>query len=584
MKWPLLGTLLFSILACGEVSKTTPTMTECADDELLCGDVCIDPLSDNAHCGSCNNACGDGLVCGLGTCASSCPADQELCDGTCTDTQTDEENCGACGTACTADEECRAGACEVRCDVGLMAPVTDPWGFAWDGLERTAATLDVATTTCASFGARLPTATELYRVSATRTGAVGESFHTNPLWTAVPSDRLTQTTLRLSDGVVGATAAASALTYRCVCSSAQPPAFAGSRCHGGVGSECATVGRFNIDTEDRPAMRKSAAVWECANERAHVADLPTTIEALLSGVPGSNAYIATADHWTQDHSVGVRWSSSTWVANGNLASVSITGAAPFRCAGPSFVAGTHSATVANEFVGPFGAGYKGETQDSAALTWSSTIQACFDRGGHLARASELAEMIQQGLPSGSNAPLWTSDEIGYNDANQFWALLLQWSALDRRFPYDGAATSNGSKAGMREFRCVYYPTDPTWTPPASCEGGCFSVQPPVGPSRMVFDSVDRAEALPAVAFNTCRELGGRLPYERDLTEAIRQGLPNGVGGNTYLLTADVGQGYFTIVRWTGTNPTYADLFPADMTWSAPSNARPFRCMWTNELR
>ena len=580
MRWLVLVVVL-TCVACGSVADHN-----CTPTEILCGNSCVDPLNNNDNCGMCDHRCDLGLICGNGTCSDTCPMGQEICDGTCVDKQTDSDHCGDCTTKCTSDQECRAGDCQVRCDVGLMAPVTDSWGFEWDGLERSAAALDIATTTCAAFGARLPTATELYRVSANQSGTVGMSFHTNPLWSIVPADRLAQITIKLSDASSGEQAATSPLTYRCVCAPPQPPSFSGTRCNGPASAECATVGPYNVDKSDRPALRKSSAVWECANERAHLADLPLLVEGLQGGLPGSGAYIATADHWQYNQSTEIKWTTATgWTFAGNDTAVNIVTPAPFRCAGPSFVAGTHTATVANEYVGPL-SGYKGETVDTATTTWAAANDTCFSRGGHIPRAAELAELIQQGLPGGTNVYLWTSDQGGYN-GTQFLVETMKWTGLDKRFPYEYLGNANTTatwdyKTGMQASRCIYYPTDPAFIAPTASNGGCFTVPTPVGPSTIYMDSVDRTAASLADAFKTCVADGGHLATERDYIEAIRTGLPN--GSNTPVYTSDLAQANVTVVHWTAIETAFTDQYSTYMTWVNPPELHPFRCMWTNELR
>jgi hypothetical protein len=140
------------------------------------------------------------------------------CSGTCSDVTTDPQNCGACGTACDAGDVCVDSTCQVPCDATMLsAAITDPWGVQWDGLDRTGLAYDAAKAACQAFGARLPTATEMFRVSATQSGAVGQPFNTSYLWTAVPIDKLDQATERLSDGATSTAAAATATGFRCVC-------------------------------------------------------------------------------------------------------------------------------------------------------------------------------------------------------------------------------------------------------------------------------------------------------------------------------------------------------------------------------
>src|SRR5262249_50304532 len=161
-----------------------------------------------------------------------------------------------CGSACATGDVCSFGECGPPCDPSmLMSPITDRWGVQWDGLERAPAALDAAAATCKAFGARLPTATELFRVAANQSGGVGQSFNTNYLWSLAPDNDLNEAVLRLSDGGTSTTAAASPAAYRCVCAAAAPKTFSDNRCNGQPGSACFKFGKYNIDSEDRPALR-----------------------------------------------------------------------------------------------------------------------------------------------------------------------------------------------------------------------------------------------------------------------------------------------------------------------------------------
>src|SRR5260221_8669135 len=106
------------------------------------------------------------------------------------------------------------------------------------------------------------------------------SFNTNALWSAAPDDKLDQATLRLSDGTSSSTPAATPTHYRCVCPATLPKTFSGNRCHGTPGTACFTLGKYNIDTKDRPALRKGAQVWECTFEHAHLADAALLVEGI----------------------------------------------------------------------------------------------------------------------------------------------------------------------------------------------------------------------------------------------------------------------------------------------------------------
>lgn len=84
----------------------------------------FDLLTDEANCGMCGAACGDGLTCcggacvdtttnpsACGDCGTTCGADIECCGGTCSDRETDPMNCGSCGNVCGAGRACCGGTC-----------------------------------------------------------------------------------------------------------------------------------------------------------------------------------------------------------------------------------------------------------------------------------------------------------------------------------------------------------------------------------------------------------------------------------------------------------------------------------------
>jgi hypothetical protein len=108
---------------------------------------------------------------------------------------------------------------------------------------------------------------------------------------------------------------------------------------------------------------------------------------------------------------------------------------------------------------------------------------------------------------------------------------------------------------------------------------------------MWMDQADRPANRFHIAIRTCNDLGGHLATERDLTEMIREGLPN--GSNTWIHTSDQ-QGYndtqflVGIIKWAGTNTGFTDQYPTYATWGYKINSSsynlPYRCVWTNELR
>ena len=95
----------------------------CPGERTACGEACVNTDSSHAHCGQCNNDCGDAEVCHEGSCLGVCPGGLSVCSGGCADTQSDIDHCGACENSCDAPLNavavCDDGECGVQCDPGL---------------------------------------------------------------------------------------------------------------------------------------------------------------------------------------------------------------------------------------------------------------------------------------------------------------------------------------------------------------------------------------------------------------------------------------------------------------------------------
>jgi len=131
--------------------STPPAVATCTAPQSACGAACANLALDDAHCGTCENACGDGSACANGSCFPTscngmpcdpgsvcfqnlctqkecvgvlCPAGQvcsggacvcgpgrTTCSGQCVDLELDDANCGGCGNACAAGSSCAKGVC-----------------------------------------------------------------------------------------------------------------------------------------------------------------------------------------------------------------------------------------------------------------------------------------------------------------------------------------------------------------------------------------------------------------------------------------------------------------------------------------
>jgi hypothetical protein len=597
-----------SVLHCGACDTPCPAGQGCIDGgcqivcpggQVECGGLCVDLNNDLDNCGSCGNACSGVEVCANGVCDASCPPGQTECSGVCVDLTSDPGNCGTCGNACGTNEECSSGSCAIACSTLLNQAIADPWGYSWDGLERAAATYTNAEQTCAGIGGRLPTATELYRVSATQSATVGQTIHTNLLWSLVPYDGTQQVRVRLSDGSTGPAALTSSLNYRCVCPPPPRNDFTGHYCNGTPGQGCFALqtegNRYNLDAQNRAPLHKAGAIWECTFYRAHLASFSTLVEAVTQGAPnGSGSWLHTGEDARYDRGTRIRWTGTgagftlptdgSWSASTNLHS--------FRCAGTNYDPGANPNAIAGEFVGPT-SDYKSETNDTASAAWAATLDACWDRGGHLPQAGELVELIQEGLPNGGNVQVRTADGGGSSGGN-FYSQVMLWTGAEPRFGYVYSADVTWAQlSANRVFRCIYYPIDTTYAGPSDtdCSGGCTALTLTGNPAPKIWvDSFDRVPATYLDAVDTCRQSGGHLASMRDLVEAVRHGLPN--GSNAWQHTSDTGIGVVSstyvlrdhVLRWTGADPAFTGVGTTYQSWGTIETARPYRCVWTNELR
>ena len=470
--------------ACGTAcdAGTVCTAGECAvscpGGQVECEGLCYDLINDTQNCGECGNACLAGEVCGNGQCALDCPLGQTDCSGSCKDLTTDSLNCGACGTACGANEECVDSDCAIACKTLLNQVIADPWGVSWDGLERAATDVAQAEAACAAINGRLPTASELYRVSATQSATVGQSIHTNPLWSLVPYGGASHATVRLSDAAVSTAGNTTTHNYRCVCPPPLPTVYVGNNCFGPTATPCFELegegDRYHMDTQDRAPLSKGGAIWECNFYRGRLARPIQYAEAIQQGIgAGSNEWLQTADDVRNDLTSLVSWSDpATWVfeytgGKGALTWATPTDFRPFRCIGTNFDSGTHPGSVANEYVGPKSR-FKGETVDDAVVAFVDAHDACWDRGGHVPFSGEIAQLVIDGLPGGTGAWQWSSDQVGYESGNgNFLIAIKRWTEVELGHQYAYSTDLTWSwRYDTRAFRCIYYPIDESYAGPA----------------------------------------------------------------------------------------------------------------------
>jgi|GEM_PF-3541332 len=481
--------------------------------------------------------------------------------------------------------------------------IVDSWGFVWDGDEINSKTWADADADCTSRGGRLPTISELWRVSGAWKGDVGNAYQGNYLWTRTWWNKTAKTRVRLTDGAITNTAATSAAPYRCVWPNNTANHFTGNHCMGEPGSECydhpgTPDGKMHMDSFERPPVSYVAANDECTFYHAHLAHQRDYAEAVLSGLGnGTYNWMWTVDNHRYDIVSIVRWSGSDpngytdWANNYQTWAGRTGGPYRFRCIGASYDAGSYPATLSDEYEHTR-TYIKGIEASTASVNRQTATDACFTQGGHISSPRDIIELTRDGMGAGPGTGgsdyIWLSDWTRYDIAQ-----VTRWGGVDTSYTshhseYETWATVNTGTT--YQYRCTFYPINADYEHPANanCAGGFPCHQIENGEFKGAYDPIDRAAVTYTAAVSACLAVGGRLPKAHELKEAIRAGLPN--GSNLWLWTADGsgdnsnGYSYAEIFRWNGVNANFGGIYSGDATWSGKgSQTRNFRCMWNNEL-
>jgi hypothetical protein len=484
--------------------------------------------------------------------------------------------------------------------------ILDPWGYIWESQVRTATNWNAANSNCTSMGGRLPTPTEVFRNNlATGSGILPATDSTTYFWTNIPAYAGAYITIRTSNGSTTYYSATSNISYRCVWPLKDEATFKDAYIYsdpGDPGFQIEINGqKFFMDTKSRPRLTYNAALREAAFYKAFIPTESMMTAAIKAGLPNGLGLGGTYWHWTSDHEgwngtqflVGIvcwseidtafddtnsTYSSWNYITNGYWHH--------FRLMGLTDEVSPNPSVISNKWVDT-NSKLTTTTVDESASSFVDAIDTCFQRGGHLPTHQELVMLIQAGLPGGTDTWLWTAefhsgDYVGIN----------KWLDVDPDCTgyYSTYLTHSTRVAStIRPFRTVYYPIDAFYTGPTVDQShtGLYSVSH--GSAKIWTDMSDRPPVTFAEAVKICHDLGGHLATKRDMVELIRSGLPNGM--NNWIWTAD--QAYYyqvEVVKWTGVETDFQDVYGSGenddsyQITNDTSTVRPFRCVWTNELR
>jgi hypothetical protein len=253
--------------------------------------------------------------------------------------------------ACTAGKVLVEGDGGLECVPGVAgssngaasSEAVDKWRNAWDDDPREAASYGDAALLCGGMLARLPSASELFRVRSNGDWAIGDAFDAEWLWTSTPSwKKGFRVAVRLSDGETSEFPVEESHGFRCLWPSLRSAVFHGANCFGPPGSECFDAGQgFFADKLDRPVLDPAAAAWECGLAKAVVpsaAQMAKLIHARLPGGTESWLWVNEPKGQSDDATLGygvVKWQGvglPTWSWSTTTASASKGNAKrAFRC-------------------------------------------------------------------------------------------------------------------------------------------------------------------------------------------------------------------------------------------------------------
>jgi hypothetical protein len=117
----------------GHVCQGGKCLATCLPGQIVCNNMCVDPLTSNGYCGAqgdclglnagttCN---GKDTVCVAGACSINCPQGQVYCSGKCLDPSVDPSHCGA-GQNCVANPGAKCGGLQACVKGACVAIVAD---------------------------------------------------------------------------------------------------------------------------------------------------------------------------------------------------------------------------------------------------------------------------------------------------------------------------------------------------------------------------------------------------------------------------------------------------------------------------
>jgi len=409
--------------------------------------------------------------------------------------------------------DCDEDTCKLTSVCSANVEISDGWGDYWDGVPRTTQTHAVAEKTCVDIGARLPTATELFRnqiknntsdltqsdeyIKTTKTGS-------EKLWTTIERQNTTdQFLVKLlaapANTFVSVAAKTSSNEFRCIWPSfpGHDSGFGENNCNGPADNTAANVTRcfevednLNMDIEPRAPLDSVGAAQECRMEGASIPVVADYAKAIPAGLPNGSTnweYTGNAISWVDANNFGIalvrfndtrteHWSYDRVApieggARDN--GITVSKNRQFRCIGLA----NHSrwgkpdaskcTKGANNECFHYIDGRTHVVADavdrSQVTTFPVAANKCRALGAELPNQVEFSDLVRAGWV-GSNKYLWMSDPVLVTSggANSLGNAVGKWKDAGTSNWFFGNAGIDSTKAKMRtpntlqSYRCVWH--------------------------------------------------------------------------------------------------------------------------------
>jgi hypothetical protein len=205
------------------------------------------------------------------------------------------------------------------------------------------------------------------------------------------------------------------------------------------------------------------------------------------------------------------------------------------------------------------------------VTYVAAIDECGFYHAHVPTAADFAENVPfgSGLPGGSGGWIWTSDASRYDIVE-----VVKWNAIDLGYNATSGTYQSyaGKTGGPYRFRCIGVNYD------AGAHPNAIQNEFVAETTYVKGENFDKGVTPFGTAVGECWNNGGHLAMERDMTELVRAGLPNGT--NNWIWTADASSwNNQQTIKWTAVEIDFTSYYSQYATWQGRGGSYSYRCAY-----